>query len=114
MKLKNKFKPFIKVLTFLIVLSTITSFSSCTSKKERCDQIAMAMMKYNFIDHKTYDSGSIQNACQMEWDTKCLVSVHGACQFKDNSEWRECILDATSKAEMNPCGMLYLKGDKFR
>ncbi len=106
--------------TKLLILILLTVFvfpaiSSCTSKEERCDQVAFAMMKYGYIPNRVYQSKGIQKACVQQWDTVCIPSVHGDCgKIKDNSDWRDCILDADSKEEMSPCGFMYIKAAKFR
>jgi len=106
-------KSFISVLVLFASLILLTSLSSCTSKEDRCEQVAFALYSNSFINNKTYQSKGIQTACVQQWDTVCIEAIHGSCKFKDNSEWRSCILDAKSKADMNPCGMFYVKGDKF-
>jgi len=106
-------KSFISVLVLLLSLMLLTSLSSCTNKEERCEQVVFALYKNKFINNKAYQSKGIQKTCVQQWDTVCLEPVHGECKFKDNSEWRDCILDAETRSEMAPCGMFYVKGDKF-
>ena len=105
------------IFSGLFVFLSFSLISSCVSKKERCEQVAFAMYQNGFIDSKTYRSQSVQNLCIYEWDTKCIPSVHGKAncdRIKNNEEWRDCILDASSKAEMNACGAPYMKPEKFR
>ena len=106
----------IKLLILILLMVFIyPTLSSCTSKEERCDQVAFALMKYGYIKNRVYQNKGIQRACVAQWDTVCIPSEHGGdCgKIKDNSEWRDCILDANSKAEMNPCGFMYFKAAKF-
>ena len=111
--MKANYKPLVSIFLLLFSVFLLTSLSSCTNKEERCDQVAFALYKNGYISNNAYQSKGIQKACIQEWDTVCIESKHGKCKFKDNSEWRDCILDAKSKAEMNPCGMFFVKGAKF-
>jgi hypothetical protein len=91
-----------------------STLASCTSKEERCDQVAFALMKNGYINNQAYQSKGIQRACVKEWDTVCMPSVHGDCgKIENNGDWRDCILDAKTKEEMSPCGMFYVKAEKF-
>ncbi len=85
-----------------MILALLLSLTGCTDKKERCDQIVFNMKKYGFIRHGQYQAGGLQALCVKEWDTK------------GNDEWRECMLSASSKAELNKCGWLEMKPDKFQ
>ena len=114
MKTKFRFQSLISVILLLVSFFLLTTLTSCTNKSEQCEQVAFAMKKYGFVSNSQYHSGGMQNLCQHEWDTVCLEVNHGTCTFKDNAGWRDCILDARSKASMNKCGSPYIKGDKFQ
>ena len=112
--MKTNYKSLISIISLLVSLFLFTSLTSCTNKEERCDQVALALMKKGYISNAKYQSKVMQNQCVQEWDTVCLEEFHGKCKFDDNSEWRDCILDAKTKAEMGPCGFPYSKPEKFR
>ena len=88
---KNKNLITIFVLLFSLLFASL--LSSCTSKEERCNQVAVAMLKYDFIGTNQYHTQSVQNMCKTYWD------------YPGNDTWRDCILDASSRDQMNRCGM---------
>ena len=85
-----------KTITSIILLSSfllISMLSSCTSKEERCNQVAVAMLKYDFINSIDYHNKKWNNICLNYWS------------YDGNDTWRDCILDATSREVMNKCGV---------
>ena len=82
-------KSFIFFLIFIILASFL---SSCTSKEDRCEQIAFAMMKRKAIKVSKYRSQVIQRQCVKHYDDRGY------------SEWRSCMLSAeNSLKEMQKC-----------
>jgi len=92
------------ILLFLSIFLFAT-LASCTSKEERCDQVATALLRYGVIKNKAYHNKGIQKICIKEWATE------------GNEEWRDCILDAGSLQGLikNKCKkMPHEKGSKFK
>ena len=82
-------KSFIFILIFILFASFL---SSCTSKEDRCEQIAFAMMKQKAITMSKYHSQTIQKQCVKHYDDRGY------------SEWRSCMLSAEdSLSEMQKC-----------
>ncbi len=82
-------KSFVTLLIFVVFTSFL---SSCTSKEERCEQIAFAMMKQKAITMSKYRSQAVQRQCVKHYDDRGY------------SEWRSCMLSAEdSLSEMQQC-----------
>ncbi len=82
-----------KSFLFLLVFILFASFlSSCTSKEDRCEQIAFAMMKQNAITASKYRSQAVQRQCVKHYDDRGY------------GDWRSCMLSAEdSLKEMQEC-----------
>lgn len=82
-------KTFLFLLVFILFASSV---SSCTSKEDRCEQIAFAMMKQKAITMSKYHRQSVQKQCVKHYDDRGY------------SDWRSCMLSAeNSLSEMKEC-----------
>jgi len=85
-------KQFIfKYFLLILLTSSLLTLSACTSKEDRCEQVAFAAMKYNAITTNMYHSKKLHKACIKKWDAK------------KNPEWRTCVLNASSQKEIMKC-----------
>ena len=87
-------KQIMTAIVLVVSFLSIAGLSSCTSKEERCDQVAVAMLNKNFLKSNVYHSKKWQKMCIKYWE------------YEGNDDWRDCILGAKSRAKMNKCGMM--------